>query len=71
VSRMLLRPCLSRSAFAIQCNSACVVEDDFPSVGTFAPDEGEDAVVLGGFAVLRAVEVEFAGDQGDVGFAAA
>jgi len=50
---------------------ACMVENDFPSMRSFAPHEREDAVVFGGFAVFGAVQVELAGDEGDLGFTAA
>jgi hypothetical protein len=43
-----------------------VIEDDLPPVGAFAPHEREDAVVLLGFAVRGAIEVELAGNEGDL-----
>ena len=50
--------------------SACVIKNDFPSMRTFAPDQGEDAVVLRSFTMRRALQVKVAGDQGDLRFAA-
>jgi hypothetical protein len=51
--------------------SAGVVEDDFPSMRAFAPYQGKYPVVLGSFAVFGTVKMELAGNEGDLGLAAA
>src|ERR1035441_3946669 len=49
---------------------AGVVEEDLPGAGGFAPDERKNAVVFSGFAFGGALEMEAAGDDGELRLAA-
>src|SRR3954453_11285817 len=68
--RQLITATVYRMAGRIHCPSTGVIEHDLPALLSLPPQQRKDAVVFLCFALLRALQVEAAGHDGELRFAA-